>query len=183
MQIISGRFRGKKLEWVSNETTRPTTARVKENIFNILTSMGMDFPSANVLVLFAGSGQMGIECYSRGAKNIVFNDTSPEARLIIKRNCESVGLEPELFGAGYVLCIDQLRKRKFDLVFLDPPFAHLDVAPDAAKRLLEKDMLTENAIIVAETENDGLVFDGFDVRLKKYGRACIYFLTVLPYAK
>jgi len=178
MQIIGGKFRGKRLEWVSNDTTRPTTARVKENIFNVLTSMGVDFASVSVLVLFAGSGQMGIECFSRGANEIVFNDTSPSARLLIKRNCESVGFKPELLGAGYVLCIDQLRKRKFDLVFLDPPFAYLDVAPHAARLLREKGMLTENAIIVAETENPDLVFEGFDMRIKKYGRVCIYFLTL-----
>jgi len=182
MQIIGGKFRGKRLEWVSDDTTRPTTARVKENIFNILTSMGMDLCIAKVLVLFAGSGQMGIECYSRGAKEIVFNDTSPSARSIIKKNCESIGFKPEILGSDFLTCIDQLRKgggsnamRKFDLVFLDPPFKDINAAPDAAKRLREKGMLTDNAVIVAETEIDDLVFENFDVRLKKYGRACIYF--------
>lgn len=177
MQIIAGKFRGKRLEWVSNATTRPTTNRVKENIFNVLSSMGADFN--RVLVLFAGSGQMGLECYSRGATEILFNDTSPEARKVIQKNCASLNIPPfPLNDLDYMKCLEKYKDRVFDIVFLDPPFADLSAAPNAARYLRENGMLAKNAVIVAETESDDMQFPGFDVRVKTYGRARIYFLKL-----
>jgi 16S rRNA (guanine966-N2)-methyltransferase len=179
MQIVGGKYRSKKLEWVSNRTTRPTTGRVKENIFNILVSMGVDFKSANVLVLFAGSGQMGVECYSRGSKNIFFNDTDENARRVIQKNCEYVGFYPKISKLDYIKCLEFLWKGggKFDLIFLDPPFADLNAGPIAAGYLLEQKMLTASAVIVVEAEKPNFVFKGFNVSIRKYGRECIYFLT------
>jgi len=176
MRIIGGRFRGKSLLWVSNKTTRPTTDRVKENIFNILTSMGVDFAASRVLTLFAGSGQIGIECYSRGSTDLVFNDTSPEAVGIIQNNCESVGLKTAVITLDYLKCLEKLKGQVFDLVFLDPPFADTAAPGRAAEYLLNNGMLSDKAVIVAETECGDLVFDGFSVRKKRYGRAVIYFL-------
>jgi len=177
MRIIAGRFRGKKLDWVSDATTRPTTDRVKENIFNVLTSMGVDFNNAKVLVPFAGSGQMGLECHSRGAQIIIFNDTDATAQKLIKRNCLAMGLAPQIVALDYLACIDKLKSQKFNLIFLDPPFADLAAPINASQQLLKNDMLERDAVIVCETECDTLEFAGFDVRKKKYGRAVIYFLT------
>jgi len=178
MRIIGGKFRGKNLNWVSDATTRPTTDRVKENIFNVLVSSGVDFTATRVLVLFAGSGQMGIECISRGSTKVVFNDTDQKARDIIYKNCVSIGFIPDISGLDYLGTLDRLRGQQFDLVFLDPPFADLNAPINASAFLLQNGMLSPNAIIVCETECDSLQFDsGFFVRTKKYGRAVIYFLT------
>ncbi|MDR0461808.1 MAG: RsmD family RNA methyltransferase [Christensenellaceae bacterium] len=176
MRIIGGRLRGKSLEWVSNATTRPTTDRVKENIFNVLTSSGIDFTRANVLCLFSGSGQMGIECYSRGSENITFNDIDKNARDIIKKNCAVCNFVPHIYGFDYLDTLTKLKGQKFDLVFLDPPFADIGAPVKASSFLLSNNMLNPNAIIVAETETPDLEFGGFDVRVKNYGRAVIYFL-------
>ena len=181
MRIIGGRFRGKQLEWKADETTRPTMDRVKENIFNILTSMGADFNNANVLVPFAGSGQMGIECFSRAREgstcNIIFNDNCMKAVGMIQRNCISVGLKPRVVSLDYLECIDSLKGLKFNLVFLDPPFENIDASVKASKLLFKNEMLHDGAIIVVETECDTLEFSGFNVRKKNYGREVIYFLT------
>ena len=178
MRIISGKFRGKRLEFVSDATTRPTTDRVKENIFNVLVSMGVDFTRARVLVPFAGSGQMGLECLSRGAKSITFNDKDNLAREIIHKNCASVGFAPHILSHDYMDALVRLKNQQFDLVFLDPPFAHVQAPILASKFLLENNMLSKNAIIVVETESPNLQFDPqFIVRQKHYGRAVIYFLT------
>ena len=182
MRIISGRLRGKRLEWVSDSTTRPTTDRVKENIFNVLVSSGVDIPSAKVLVLFAGSGQMVLECFSRGSTSIVLNDTSKTAIGIIKKNCASANLSPNIIGLDYMDALGKLKPQKFDLVFLDPPFALPDAADNAVKYLLENDMLAPSAIIVIESESNQTQapdFDGFSVHVKTYGRETIYFLSVI----
>jgi 16S rRNA (guanine(966)-N(2))-methyltransferase RsmD len=178
MRVIGGKLRGKNLDWVSNGTTRPTTDRVKENIFNVIMSYELDFRNAKVLCLFSGSGQIGIECSSRGAVDITMNDPDPEAQKIIKRNCAACRINPRLFALDYMELLQKLRGEKFDFVYLDPPFKDTDAPVFAANYLLTHDMLAQNAIVVAETETPDLAFDpNFTVRQKKYGRALIYFLT------
>jgi 16S rRNA (guanine(966)-N(2))-methyltransferase RsmD len=178
MRVIGGKLRGKNLEWVSNGTTRPTTDRVKENIFNVLMSSGLDFVGARVLCLFSGSGQIGIEAFSRGATDITMNDPDPDAQKIIKRNCTACKLSPRLFALDYMELLQKLRGEKFDFVYLDPPFKNTDAPVFSANCLLTHEMLNPNAIIVAETETPDLAFNpAFNVRQKKYGRAIIYFLT------
>jgi 16S rRNA (guanine(966)-N(2))-methyltransferase RsmD len=181
MRIISGRFRGKKIEWVSDKTTRPTPDRVKENIFNVLASMGVNFETARVLDLFGGTGQMSLECASRGAKEIIINDNNAHARKVIEHNFAAVNAHAEIQMHDYAQCLRILANRDllFNLVFLDPPFTDRIIIHWAVKFLTENRMLERDAVIVAETDDDYLEhqkFVGFTVDKRKYGRVIIYFL-------
>ena len=168
MRIIGGRLRGKKLFFVCDEKTRPTPDRVKENVFNILCARGFDFTRARVLDFFAGTGQMGVECFSRGATDITFNDTRRECVDIITKNCTAVGLRPKIAQPT----------GQYDLIFLDPPFAVTDGVQNAINELETGDHIAKNAIIVAETETPDLDFGaGMAVDKRKYGRETIYILS------
>jgi len=177
MQIISGKFRGKKLEWVLAGSTRPTASRVKESIFNVLASTGVNF--GVVLDLFGGSGQMGIECVSRGANKVIFNDINPQAVAVIKKNCTSINAlsHTEISNLDYMECLQKYRSQKFDIVFLDPPYEENTFALQAIEFIAAHKMLVPGGVIVVESEKDGIEFGGFAVRTKKYGRARIYFLS------
>jgi len=196
MQITSGKFRGLKLKWVSDSKTRPTTARVKENIFNILTSMrkSLDFTGVFVLDLFAGSGQMGLECISRGAADVILNDCNKDAYNIIKSNCKSINYNGQILNLDYKACIEKLKTHKFDIIFLDPPYEDNEVLIDALRLILEHQILAKNGIIVVENEGvecqkwGGRVSktggterflegSNLSIKIKKYGRATVCFLS------
>ena len=120
MRIITGTARGRRLQTLPGEDTRPTTDRVKEGIFSAIQ---FDIEGRRVLDLFAGSGQMGLEALSRGASRAVFVDKSPKAADVIRANCLSTGLA----DGSVVLCTDALtfcagQGEKFDIIFLDPPY-------------------------------------------------------------
>lgn len=131
MRVITGTARGRRLETLEGEATRPTADRVKEALFSMLQ---FELEGRQVLDLFAGSGQLGIEALSRGAAGCVFVDSSPEAAGIIKRNLQAT----RLFSQAHVLCRDALdfcahTRDRFDLVLMDPPYAAAD---DLLPRLL-----------------------------------------------
>ena len=178
MRIIGGRFRGKKLEYTSDETTRPTTDRVKENIFNILASRGVDFETASVFVPFCGSGQMGLECISRGTTKVVFNDLDTK---VVKKNLGTLGFSSGLVLSGDCFgALDKLKnnKQKFSLVFLDPPYTDSEKLVGVVNYLRLNKMLAEDFIIVCETEKPDIDFgNDFNVDVRRYGRAVIYCLT------
>lgn len=120
MRIITGTARGRRLQTLPGEDTRPTTERVKEGIFSAIQ---FDIEGRRVLDLFAGSGQMGLEALSRGASRAVMVDCNPKAAEIIRENCVSSGLQT----GSVVLCTDALTfcsgcQDEFDIIFLDPPY-------------------------------------------------------------
>lgn len=120
MRIITGTARGRRLQTLPGEDTRPTTDRVKEGIFSAIQ---FDVEGRRVLDLFAGSGQMGLEALSRGAVRAVMVDRNPKAAEIIRENCVSSGLQ----SGSVVLCTDALTfcggcQDEFDIIFLDPPY-------------------------------------------------------------
>ncbi len=121
MRVITGTARGKRLCTLKGEDIRPTTDRVKEGLFS---SIQFDVPGARVLDLFAGSGQLGIEALSRGAAFCVFVDRSNEAQGVIQKNLQTAGVSDRarqvLVDARTFL---QTNRERFDLVFLDPPYA------------------------------------------------------------
>jgi 16S rRNA (guanine(966)-N(2))-methyltransferase RsmD len=124
--------------------------RVKESLFGILQ---FDIPQSTVLDLFAGSGNLGIEALSRGAKFAVFNDRSSECGQIIADNIKKLGFDEraEILRLDYKTAIERLgmADKLFDIVFLDPPYAS-GMARDAAVMLYDKGLLAENSIVVAE---------------------------------
>ena len=181
MRIISGKNRGAKLYTLEGLDTRPTLDRVKEPLFSII---GLQIPDAVILDLFAGSGAVGLEMVSRGAKKAILCDNSAKAIRIIEQNVDKlkVAEEVQIIKADYKKVLEQLKKEKFDIVFLDPPY-ETNFASIACQKIAEYDMLTEDGIIIIETDRKDDVkkeifalnkFEIYDER--KYGRANLIFL-------
>ena len=147
MRVITGKARGVVLKTPEGMETRPTSDRVKEALFSIIN---FDIPNAVVLDLFGGTGQLGIEALSRGAKSAVFVDAGDPACKLIKENLRRTKLE----GQGKVVRSDYLQylrtcHDKFDIIFLDPPYAEVFLE-NSLKKLSEIDILQSGGIIVCE---------------------------------
>ena len=171
MRIIAGAKRGKKIMPKIDDTTRPTTDRVRENVFNILTNL-VDIQGASVLDLFAGCGAYGLEAHSRGARQIVFNDFDAQAVEVIKKNAKACDCNAQVLNLDYTDAIEKLDSQTFDIIFIDPPY-NSDFALKAVEYIRQKNLLSVGGVIVVETEND---LDIESIREKKYGRARLYFL-------
>ena len=183
MRIITGKARGTKLQTLAGEATRPTAERTKEAIFSMIN---FDIAGARVLDLFAGSGQLGLEALSRGAKSAVLNDSSREAAAIIRANAEKTRLNDscEILSTDWQPVLRRFSGReKFNLVFLDPPYAG-GFLPKVLAKMIEWDLLSDGAVIVCESANEEDVFDGneelknqFTIRrVARYGAACVTIL-------
>ena len=147
MRVITGKARGTVLKTPEGLQTRPTADRVKEALFSIIQ---FDVPGAKVLDLFGGSGQLGIEALSRGAKQAVFVDESDAACKLIRENLRRTKLESDarIIRSDYMAFLNSCHD-KFDLIFLDPPYAEVFLE-NAIKRISEIDILQSGGIIVAE---------------------------------
>lgn len=146
MRVITGTARGTKLKTPEGMLTRPTTDRVKEALFNIIQ---FDI-AGDVLDLFAGTGQLGIEALSRGASRAVFVDHRQDAAALVRENLRRTHFEDR----GEVVCTDFTQylarcRRKFRLIFLDPPYAEKSLET-AIQRLSEIDILSDGGIIICE---------------------------------
>ena len=145
MRVITGNARGRKLKTPENYDIRPTSDQVKESIFNIIQ---FDIEGRRVLDLFAGTGQLGIECLSRGAAEAVFVDQSRDAVKIVRENLKSCGLE------GAVLQMDALSFLRgcgrFDLIFVDPPYDS-PLYEEVLKVINSVDILSDGGIIMCES--------------------------------
>lgn len=179
MRIITGKARGIKLNTLEGENTRPTSERAKEAIFSMIQ---FDIEGREVLDLFAGSGQMGLEAVSRGAQSATFIEKSKDAAKIITQNIEKTKLSPfcRLLNSDVNDFIRVMRgKKQYDVVFIDPPYALRAVAP-TLKALLDGNVLKPTSIIVCESEeadifeNDTTLGEKFEIIKKaKYGVAHI----------
>ena len=132
MRVITGTARGRRLETLPGEETRPTAERVKEGLFSAIQ---FDIEGRRAVDLFAGSGQLGIEALSRGAAGCIFIDRNAEAAEVIRRNLKAAGL----YASAHVLTTDAMLflergRERFDLAFLDPPYAS-GLLPEALARL------------------------------------------------
>ena len=150
MRVITGSARGRRLLTLEGDDVRPTTDKVKEAIFSAIQ---FDIEGRTFLDLFAGSGQMGIEALSRGAKSATFVDSSRKAVEIVRKNLSNVGL----YDKGRVLHADSLSfigtiTEKFDIVFLDPPYG-TGILQKALPEIAEK--VNKTGVIIAEnSENE-----------------------------
>ena len=169
MRIISGNYRGKKLYNLKDEDIRPTLDRVKEDIFNILM---FKVNGCAALDLFAGTGALGLECISRGAKTVIFNDNNKKSIEVINKNLNSLpNLSPlasfEVICSDYLTCLKNLQNRglKFDIIFLDPPF-DTGFGVKAVKEIKRDNLLNKDGIIVFEHGNN-INLEGIEVFKKK----------------
>ena len=157
MKIITGIAKGMNLETLEGDNTRPTSQRVKEAIFSMIQ---FDIEGRKVLDLFAGSGQLALEALSRGAEEAVLCDSSKQAADIIKKNAVKTRLSEKvkLHVCDSLKLIPKLGYEKFDLVFLDPPYA-LKMYTPALRALIKADMLKPTTLIICESGEEQ-VFDG-----------------------
>ena len=147
MRVITGKARGVQLKTPDGMQTRPTADRVKEALFSIIN---FDLPGAAVLDLFGGTGQLGIEALSRGAKSATFIDAREDACKIIRENLKRTKLETQgrVVRSDYLAYLKRCRE-KFDIILLDPPYAEVFLE-NALKCITEIDILQSGGIIVAE---------------------------------
>ena len=165
MRIIGGKYRSRVLAEFAGEDVRPTSDRAKESLFNILS---LKMYGARVLDLFCGSGALGIESLSRGAKEVVFNDFAKDSLAIVKKNLAALkiavnGEEVKLSGADYLVCLESVRGQ-FDLIFIDPPY-RFDYGVKALEKIAQRNLLTENGVAVYERDR---AFEGEIEGLEKY---------------
>lgn len=168
MRVISGTARGKKLLPVPGMDTRPTTDRVKESIFNIIQCHVRD---AQVLDLFAGTGQMGIEALSRGAAHCDFVDHDKTARTIARKNIDAahVTARAQVVAGDFGSFLARCGKKKYDLIFLDPPYGG-KILKNALFAIERFDILSETGIIVCESAVEDIIDTRLSVgRTYRYG--------------
>lgn len=150
MRVASGRYRSLKLNSLDTNDTRPTLAKVKEAIFNMLMNKVSD---TVCLDLFAGSGALGIEALSLHAKWVDFNDANYKAVKVIKENLIKIKNDDyQLTNLDYLTFLNNTNKT-YDLIFLDPPY-HLNLLEKVIKLILEKNLVNEDGLIVCEMSSE-----------------------------
>lgn len=174
MRIIGGKYRSRVLAEFPGSEVRPTADRVKESLFNILAT---NVYGARALDLFCGSGALGLECLSRGAKEVVFNDSAKESVALLEKNAKKLGVggEAKIYRLDYLACLSAL-EGEFDLIFLDPPY-RADYGLPALERIAKKGLLSEKGVAVYERDRPfgGTVggLEAYDER--KYGKTYLTF--------
>ena len=147
MRIISGKYKGKKLNGFNIEGTRPTMDRVKESLFGMIQTY---IPDSIVLDLFAGSGALGLEAVSNGAKECYLIDNNIEAIKTIKENSQNFEEQLNIIHIDYKKFLKTTDK-KFDVIFLDPPYKEKQL--DTSLHIIEeRGLLNENGIVICEYE-------------------------------
>ena len=176
MRVISGKIRGKKLYSLDGDNTRPTTDRVKENIFNIIMPY---IYGARVLDLFAGSGALGIEALSRGAQFCDFVEKNKAAADIVKKNlCETPFADAWRIHTVDFLGFLERETAPYDIIFLDPPYEAGYYLP-ALEKIEKQNLLSCGGIIVMESKSGQApeCVGGFEIiKEKKYGGTSVTIL-------
>ena len=174
MRVITGRAGGRKLKTPANEEIRPTTDNVKESVFNIIQ---FDIEGRRVLDLFGGTGQMGIEALSRGAREAVFVDRNRDAVKLIRDNLRTCGMQADVLQTDALSYLK--RGEQFDLIFVDPPYDGGLYEP-VLSTINSVDNLSEGGIIICEARADLSFPDVKEpyrrIREYRYGKVkiCIY---------
>lgn len=175
MQIITGKYRARKLVGVDVDTTRPTLARVKESIFNLIQ---WEIDGSVVLDLFAGSGAFGAECISRNAKKVFFVDKEQRAIDTIKLNTKNMTEDFEVIKSDYLSALQSFSKKNltFDIIYLDPPY-NSGFYMKSLELIKDLNLLSENGLIVVEHQyqNDLQNLSNYYIieKTKKYGIAYV----------
>ena len=181
MRIISGKARGTKLYTLEGLETRPTLDRVKEAMFNIINDKISD---SIVLDLFAGSGAIGLEFASRGAKKVFLCDNSKDAIGIIKKNIEKTHTENIVatYNCDYKTALKKLKNEKIDIIYIDPPYK-TDYIKRAIETILQLNCIDKNTLIICETDELKRIIEeieNLDINIvdqRKYGRVNLIFLN------
>lgn len=182
MRIISGKARGTKLYTLEGMETRPTLDRVKESLFNIIQN---EIPESIFLDLFAGSGAIGLEAASRGAKKVILCEKSKDAGAIVRKNIEKTHLQDvvEFIPEDAEKFLKTKLKEKPDIIYFDPPYK-TNLVEKTINILLEKDLLKKETMLIIETDQREQVEEELKQKkiditdIRKYGRASLIFAKI-----
>ena len=180
MRIIAGKARGRKLIPPATMETRPTLDRVKESMFSIIQN---HIPDAVVVDVFAGTGSLGLEAASRGAKEVYLVDRSKDAFSLLKQNIENLKFEDTCYALNkdsYEALKYLADKNKvFDVIFIDTPYCR-EMIPEALNIIHDRKLLNEDGIIVTKIDSIEEIYEGNDnialFKSRKYGNTtiCLY---------
>jgi 16S rRNA (guanine966-N2)-methyltransferase len=188
MRIIAGKFRSRQLKSIKGVALRPTSDKLRETLFNVLGELVVD---ARFVDLFAGTGAVGIEALSRGAREAIFVEKHSPSSALIKKNLESL----EIREGARVLTSDALQalkrlseepaaRARVDILFLDPPYAEKQQYASVLSFLGGANLLTENAVVIAEHQRSLDLPETFDklerVRVLRQGDAALSFFRFRP---
>lgn len=146
MRVISGIYRGRNLLAPNNSDIRPTGDMTKEALFG---KIQFQLSGCKFLDLFSGSGAIGIEALSRGAKEVYFNDGSNEAVRLINANLSLIGAKAIVMTSDYETALKMLRDKAFDFIYIDPPYA-MDCIDNILKLIDDNNCLSSNGLIIYE---------------------------------
>lgn len=179
MRIIAGFAKGRKLLSPEGMETRPTLDRIKESIFSIIQN---DVPYAIVLDVFAGTGSLGLEAVSRGAKQCYLVDKSPITFPLLEKNVENLNFKPmckclnmDSYNALHKLSEDGI---VLNLIFIDPPYMK-NMIPKAIEIICDKNLLDRKGLIVTKIDSSEEIYEGNGkinlTNFRKYGNTTVCF--------
>ncbi len=183
MRIISGELKGRKIFEPPDRTTRPLKDLVKESIFNIVmhsNKISIDLKNSNILDLFSGVGSFGIEALSRGSKYVTFIENYTEVLQILRKNIQKLNLDNkcEIISEDIINMLNFKKlNKKFELIFLDPPFNEKNINKILLK-IYDSKILKKNGILIIHRKintNDKLIPKFNIIEEKKYGLSKIMF--------
>ena len=182
MRVISGKFKGKSISFLKSKITRPLKDSVKENIFNIITHsnlLNINLKKSNILDLYSGVGSFGIECISRDANKVVFVERDNSAVETLNKNLFNLSIKNKatVINEEILSFLNKKQLKKFDIFFLDPPFADKYFL-EKLKLIKQKKIYKSNHVLIIHRENKSS--DNFKnlinpLIVKKYGRSKIIF--------
>ena len=182
MRIISGKLKGKKIDFLKSSITRPLKDSVKESIFNIISHSNMfdiNLQKSNILDLYSGVGSFGLECISRGANKVIFVEKDKNASKIISQNLSNLKIMNKAIVITEKISNFLIRKNldKFNIFFLDPPYINVDYLNDLILIKQKKIFKKKHIVII---HRDRKTSDEFEntidpILIREYGRSKIIF--------
>jgi 16S rRNA (guanine966-N2)-methyltransferase len=189
MRIIAGKFRSRQLKSLKGMAMRPTSDKLRETLFNVLGELVVD---ARFVDFFAGTGAVGIEALSRGAREAIFVEKHPSAAALIKKNLESLEIRKgaSVLKSDAVQALKQIAQEpvaasaRIDILFLDPPYAEKELYGKVLSFLGGANLLAENAVVIAEHQRSLDLPETFGklerVRVLRQGDAALTFFRFRP---
>jgi 16S rRNA (guanine966-N2)-methyltransferase len=182
MRIISGKLKGRSINYLKNETTRPLKDSVKENIFNILLHSNLieiKIENANILDLYSGIGSFGLECISRGAKKVTFVEQDSNAINVLKENLNKllINNQASIINGKSEDMLNGKKDTKYNIFFFDPPFSDNEFVNSIL--LIKKNNIYQkkHIIVIHRDSSSNDLLDNYlkTLVIKQYGRSKIIF--------
>jgi 16S rRNA (guanine966-N2)-methyltransferase len=184
MKIISGKFRGRKIECLNSKDLRPTTGQIREAIFSILNSLDYlnNDKEVSVLDLFCGTGSLGLEALSRGLKHVTFVDINQQHLSLVEETAGRLGVRNQIILMRWNACDLPKARQQYNVVFMDPPYHDSNLLSQALSSLVKEGWLAEDSIIIAEFAKKNLpkLPEGIEIMdTRIYGKSKIFLMRAI----